>query len=128
MCKAIHKVRILLCFCMHNIDYSPVGLAALVMPHPNNLQEIDEVVADLHMLVSESIQNHCPLMKQDVDNYAKCVFAGNGDVHVDASGALLKAYPVLLRSFPDTGVLRKECIKFFPSRGKWIEGSHAERD
>ncbi len=88
--------------------------------HPDNLQEIDEVVADLHMLLGESIQSHCPLMKQDVDNYAKHVFAENGDVHVDVSGALPKAYPALLRSFPDTGVLRKEDIEFFPSQGKWI--------
>jgi hypothetical protein len=115
-----NKVRILPRFRMRNIDDSTVGPAALVMPHPDNLQEIDEVVADLHMLVSESIQNHGPLMKQDVDNYANHVFAGNGDVHVDVSGALPKAYPALLRSFPDTGVLRKEGIKFFPSRGEWI--------
>jgi hypothetical protein len=115
-----NKVRILPRFRMRNIDDSTVGPAALVMPHPDNLQEIDEVVADLHMLVSESIQNHGPLMKQDVDNYANHVFAGNGDVHVDVSGALPKAYPALLRSFPDTGVLRKEGIEFFPSRGEWI--------
>ncbi len=64
-----NKVRILPRFRVRNIDDSTVGPAALVLLHPNNLQEINEVVADLHMLLGESIQSHCTLMKQDVDDY-----------------------------------------------------------
>jgi len=93
--------------------------AAVVMPHPDNLKEIEDVVGKLHMLVKDSIKGYGPLMKQDVDKYAEKVLGEDGTVQVDVEKALPIAFPALLRSFPGSGVLEKEQIQYFPS-GQFI--------
>jgi hypothetical protein len=89
--------------------------AAVVMPHPDNLKEIEDVVGKLHMLVKDSIKEYGPLMKEDVDKYAEKVVGEDGTVQVDVEKALPIAFPALLRSFPGSGVLEKEQIQYFPS-------------
>ena len=112
-------VRMVPRYRMYKDKDQKVDRAAVVMPHPDNLKEIDDVVGKLHMLTKENIKQYGPLMKEDVDQYAEKVVGEDGTVQTDVEKALPIAFPALLCSFPATGVLKRDQIQYFPS-GKFV--------
>lgn len=76
---------------------------ALVLPHPNNFVQLEKLVASIHSLTQEAIQLFGPLDSEDVKNFG------------EGKAALPTAHPAVLRSFPATGVLKFEDIKYLGS-------------
>lgn len=73
---------------------------AVVMPHPNNFVQLQKLVQSVHALTTEAVKQHGPLAGKDAEMQP-------------AKASLPIPHPALIRSFPSTGVLKREKIKYW---------------
>jgi hypothetical protein len=78
-------------------DLEPI---AVVMPHPNNFVQLQKLVQSVHALTAEAVKQHGPLAGKDAEMQP-------------ANASLPTPHPALIRSFPSTGVLKRENIKYW---------------